>query len=265
MPSANDDQMEYTVLDSEVPDDSQRIESLKWGNLRIIQDQKLPRFSLDAVLLADFVDLAQNGKIADLGAGTGIITLLLHARSPLSRIFAIELVPQMAKLAQKSMEINNLSGQIEVIQGDLCQAGALLEKGAFDLVICNPPYGENGTGRISSDPIRAAARTEIYCRLEDVIREGAALLKDNGHLALCHRPARLQETLSIFSNHKIVPIRLRLVQPFADAAPEHFLIEGVKGAEGQLDILPSLILYQSPGCYSEEAKMIFEGRNCVAN
>jgi len=240
---------------------SQRIEYLKWRNLRIIQDETLPRFSLDAVLLADFVTMPQNGKVADLGAGTGIISLLLHARNHLCKVYALELMPQMVELAQKSIAINDLSERIEVISGDICRAGALLGKGVFDLVVCNPPYFAAGCGLVSADPLRAAARTEVHCCLEDVIREGASLLKDKGRLAFCQRPVRLEEALSLLHKHEIAPLRLRMVRSFADADPEHFLIEGVKGEEGQLENLPPLIIYQAPRCYSGEAKAIFDGRN----
>lgn len=244
---------------------NQRIEYLKWGNLRIIQDETLPRFSLDAVLLADFATMPQNGKIADLGAGTGIISLLLYARNPLCKVYALELMPQMVELAQKSVAINGLSKRIEVISGDIRRAGALLGKGSFDLVVSNPPYFPSGCGHVSADPLRAAARTEIYCCLEDVIREGAALLKDQGRLAFCHKPARLEEALSLLHKYEIAPLRLRMVRSFADADPEHFLIEGIKGAKGQPETLTPLIIYQTPGFYSGEARAIFEGRNSLMN
>lgn len=242
---------------------SQKIEYLKWGNLRIIQDETLPRFSLDAVLLADFATVPPHGEIADLGTGTGIIPLLLHARNPLCKVYALELMPQMVELAQKSVNLNDLSRRIKVVCGDICRAGELMGKGAFDLVVCNPPYFLSGCGHVSRDPLRAAARAEIHCCLEDVVREGAVLLKDQGRLAFCQRPARLEEALRLLYKYQITPLRLRMVRSFANANPEHFLIEGIKGAKGQLETLPPLTVYQTPACYSEEAAAIFEGRNCL--
>ncbi|MCL2817365.1 MAG: methyltransferase [Clostridiales bacterium] len=235
----------------------ERLDDLFWGGLRIVQSGSAPAFSLDALLLADFLTGRPEHRLADLGTGTGVIPLLALAWKKAGQVCGLELMPALAALAAKSAELNGLQGQMNVIEGDLRQASLLLGAGSFDLVVCNPPYHRRQSGRPSPDPLLAAARSELLCSLEDVFREGAALLKEAGGLFLIHRPPRLAECFALAGAYGLRPARLRAVHSFAHQPARAFLLELRKGGRGEMVLLPPLTVYEREGVYSGEAAGIF--------
>ncbi|MCR6545266.1 tRNA1(Val) (adenine(37)-N6)-methyltransferase [Dehalobacterium formicoaceticum] len=243
-----------------VSQSEERIDDLLWRNLKIIQNPNWFCFSLDAVLLADFLLLRPGDRVVDLGTGTGVIPLLLAARLRNTSIIGLELKEEVAHMAERSVSLNNLNQQITIKVGDIKEASAQLGKGSFDLVVSNPPYAPMGTGKISLSPVKAAARTEVYCSLKDVIREGAALLNSEGRFALVHRPARLGEIISLMRDYRLEPKRMRFVHPMLGREPNILMIEGIKNGKRDVHILPPLFIYQKTGVYSEEMAAIFQGK-----
>ncbi|MGI5892624.1 MAG: tRNA1(Val) (adenine(37)-N6)-methyltransferase [Bacillota bacterium] len=238
---------------------SEKIEPLYVNGLKIIQRHDLPCFSADALLLADFAPAKSGDQIVDLCCGTGVIPLLLSAKAENSHIYGVEIMPFLADMAKRSVELNHLEQQITILEGDLCQASALLGQSLFDLVTANPPYNKKSTCRISPDPYFSAARSEIFCSLEDVIRESAALLKAGGSLAMVQKTERLQETYELCHKYDLYPRLLRLVQSLPGKEPHIFLLQARKSQPCTLRKLPILLTHRSPGIYTREAEMILGG------
>ncbi len=239
--------------------EQERLDQLGWDNLQIIQNPSWFCFSLDAILLAAFAQISPQDKVMDLGTGTGVIPLLLSYREKNARIQGLELQPEVLSMAQRSIALNHKEAQITLYQGDLCTASALFGKGQYDLVVCNPPYDKKNCGRPGKNKQREISRKEIFCTLEDVIRESALLLNAQGRLALVHRPARLAEIFHLCITHQLQVKRLRLVYPRYHREPNMVLLEAVKQGKGDLQVLPPLFIYESETQYSEEMQSIFAG------
>ena len=214
----------------------------------------------DSVLLADFAAVAGAGRILDLGCGGGVLTVLLALRAPSARVEGIDVSPEAVALCRRNLAENGLNGRCAAVEGDLREHRALLEAGAYDLVVSNPPYFPAGSGYAAPDEKRAASRDERRCRLEDVAAAARYLTRWGGRFAMVHRPARLSEALCALTTAELEPKRLRMVQPRADAAPNLVLIEGRRGGRPGLEILPPLLLTQADGTDSEEVKRIYHRR-----
>ena len=235
----------------------ERVDDLRRGGLQIIQDPAAPCFTLDAVLLADFASPRPGEMVVELGAGTGVIALLLAAKEPACRIRSLELMPQMADMARRSVALNDLAWRIEIIEGDMRQAANLLGKATCRLVVSNPPYYASGRGRENAAELFAAARSELYCTIFDLVRESAALLRPLGEFCLIHRASRLAEVLEALYAVDLRLQTLRLVQPFADKPANLFLLKAQKGGKAETVLPPPLIIYESPGKYTEEMCKIY--------
>ncbi|MCL1906194.1 MAG: tRNA1(Val) (adenine(37)-N6)-methyltransferase [Clostridiales bacterium] len=237
--------------------EGERVDDLRRGGLKIIQDPAAPCFALDAVLLADFAKPRPGDNVADLGTGTGVIALLLAAKEPDCRIRALEMMPQMADMARRSVALNGLAGHIDIIEGDMRQAAALLGKGSCRLVVSNPPYYAAGSGRENAGELFAAARSEVYCAIEELAKETAALLVPGGEFCLIHRAVRLAEVLEALYAAGLRPQILRQVQPFAGKPANLFLLKAQKGGKGETVLPPPLIIYESLNKYTEEMQQIY--------
>ena len=240
--------------------ENQRIDDLYWCGLKIIQDDQYFCMALDAVLLADFVKVRARDKVVDLGTGNGAIPLLLWAKEQRAEYTGLEIMPNVLKLALQNAELNGLADKIKYIEGDIKNSSEFLGRGQYSLVVTNPPYAELGRGRVCESAEKAAARTEIYCDLEDVVREGAALLNSGGRFCIVHRPARLGDLMYLMGKYEITPKRMRLVYPKADKEPNIVLVEGQKYGNKGLVVMPPLIVYKDKKIYSEEMEEIFRGR-----
>ena len=203
----------------------ERTDSLQIQGLRIIQNSSAPCFSVDAVLLAWFAAPQPAEFAVDLGTGTGIVPLLLWGREQSCRIKAMELMPQMADMAQRSMQLNNLTEQIEVRCGDLrCD---LPEDwlGKADLVTMNPPYFALGSGKACGDELRLAARHEYYGKLNDWISAASRLLKSSGRLAIVHRAERLADIRKCLKANSLHLQRVLPVAPYPGKAANLVLVQ----------------------------------------
>ncbi|MDO4732868.1 MAG: tRNA1(Val) (adenine(37)-N6)-methyltransferase [Bacillota bacterium] len=241
-------------------EDNERIDDLYCQGLKVIQSTSAPGFSIDAILLADFVKLQKRERLIDLGTGTAVIPLLLAAKEPKCRIQALELMPAMAAMARRSVILNGLNEQIQVQEGDIRQAAELYGRAAFDVAVSNPPYYKVGAGKVSSDPLRAAARSESFCSLSELLDTAAALLKPLGRFYVVHRAERLEELLVSAEKRRLHCCRLRMVHPRAEKEANLLLAQFSLGRRGQLHVEAPLMVYQAENIYSDEMKLIYMGR-----
>ena len=227
------------------------------GN-QIIQSKNTFMYGIDAVLLADFVrtQIHKTDSYIDICSGNGIIPLLLT--DVVEKITALEIQTEIAEMAKKSMELNNLENRISVINGDLKKVKGLFSKHSFNCVSCNPPYMINQHGRQNSLDAKTIARHEVLCNLEDVISAADYLLHSHGKFFMVHRTFRLPEIFFAMKNHGLEPKRMRLIQPFENTEPNLVLIEARKDANPSLEIEKSLIVREKNGAYTEEVKKIYQ-------
>jgi tRNA1Val (adenine37-N6)-methyltransferase len=222
----------------------------------IIQRNDGFKFGIDAVLLSDFARDC-TGRVMDLCTGTGIIPLLLAAKSSAERIDAVELQSEIADMAKRSVKYNKLDDRLCVRCADLKDAPAIYGKSSFNAVTVNPPYMKNGTGLMNDGDMKTISRHEVKCTLDDVIRVSSELLKPHGKFYMVHRPSRLTDIFCAMREYKIEPKRIRFVSPRIGKEPNLVLVHGVKNAKSDLKLLPQLYVYKEDGGYSKEIDEIY--------
>ncbi len=235
----------------------ERFDDLQRNNYKIIQNPDKFCFGMDAVLLSGFAKVKPGEQVLDLGTGTGIIPILLEGKTKGRHFSALEIQEESANMARRSIEYNKQQNKIEVIVGDIKEAGAIFGAASFDVVTTNPPYMNDNHGLKNPDLPKAIARHEVLCNLEDVIREGSKVLKENGRFYMVHRPFRLIEIITLMTKYRLEPKRLKMVHPYLDKEPNMVLIEGIKGAKSMVKVDPPLIVYQSPNQYTQEIYDIY--------
>lgn len=234
--------------------DGERLDDLQRNGYRLIQNPERFCFGMDAVLLSGFATVRPGERVLDMGTGTGIIPILLAAKTEAEQLVGLEIQEESADMAKRSVLLNHLQERVQIVQGDLKEAEALLGASTFDVVTCNPPYMAAEHGIYNPTDAKAAARHEILCTLKDVIAQAAAVLKPGGHFFMVHRPFRLSEIITEMAGMKLEPKRMRLVYPYVDKEPNMVLIEGVRGGKSRLTVERPLILQTAPGIYTEEIR-----------
>ena len=237
--------------------DGERLDDLHRNGFQIIQNEKLFCFGMDAVLLSGFAHVKEGGRALDLGTGTGIIPILLAATTKGEYFAGLEISALSADMARRSVLHNGLEERIEIIQGDIKEAGELFAPASFDTVTSNPPYMIGQHGLTNPDIEKAAARHEIFCTLEDVVRAAAKLVRPGGKFYMVHRPFRLAEIIRTLSEYKLEPKRMRLVYPYVDREPNMVLIEAMRGGKPRMTVEKPLIVYENPGIYTPEITEIY--------
>jgi tRNA1Val (adenine37-N6)-methyltransferase len=222
------------------------------GGLTLAQPARGYRYSLDPFLLAGFCAPRRGERILDLGAGVGVIGLLLADRNPTVRVTGIELQPELARFAAANARANQLDQRFQVIRGDLREAPRFLPPEHFHRVVSNPPFRTAGSGATSLDAERAGARHELTFTLADLAATASALLRFGGTLCAIHLAERLPEIFRVFAAAGLTPKQLRLVAPYADAAPRLCLVSAAKGGRPGLSLLPPLVLHEPGGRYRRE-------------
>ena len=232
--------------------DKERLDELQRNGYRIIQNPEKFCFGMDAVLLSGFVRAGKGDILLDLGTGTGIIPILLEAKTQCAHLTGLEIQEESADMARRSVALNGLSHKIDIITGDIKEADRIFPSASFDCITCNPPYMIGSHGLANPKEPKAIARHEILCTLEDVVRQAGKLLKPGGHFFMVHRPFRLAEIMTILSQYKLEPKRMRLVYPYVDMEPTMVLLEADRGGRPRLAVEKPLIVYEKPGVYTPE-------------
>lgn len=236
---------------------NERLDDLQRSGYQIIQDPDRFCFGMDAVLLSGFAKAKEGDRVLDLGTGTGIIPILMEAKTLAKEFVGLEIQPESADMARRSVALNRLETKIQIIDGDIKEAASIFGAASFDVVTCNPPYMIGQHGIQNPDAPKAIARHEIHCTLEDVISQAAKLLKPGGHFYMVHRPFRLAEMISLMTQYRLEPKRMQLVYPYVDKEPNMVLIEGVRGGKSRMQVEKPLIVYKEPGVYMPEIYDIY--------
>jgi tRNA1(Val) A37 N6-methylase TrmN6 len=234
-----------------------RWDDLLIDGLKLLQHPDYFCFSIDAVLLANFVQPRGQDKVLDLGTGTGIIPHLLQAKQEVKQIVGIDIQPEVIKLARESASYNQLKDKLKFFHLDLRQALSFFGSESFDYIVSNPPYQKEGTGELSPNRSQALARTEIKCNLEDIVKVSNQLVKYGGQVAYVYRAQRLAELLSLMEDYNLAARRLRLIHSRQDSLAKLVLVEAVKGGGSDLKAAPPLVIYDDKGEYTTEIEEIY--------
>lgn len=235
----------------------ERLDELHRNGYRIIQDPGRFCFGMDAVLLSGFAKVKPGERALDLGTGTGIIPILLEAKTKGEHFTGLEIQPESADMAARSVAYNHLEEKITIVTGDIKEASARFGAGSFEVITTNPPYMIGQHGIQNDANAKTIARHEVLCDLDDILRESAKMLKQGGRFYMVHRPFRLAEIFSKMVAYHIEPKRMRLVYPFVDKEPNMVLIEGLRGGKSRLTVEKPLIVYKEPGVYMPEIYDIY--------
>lgn len=236
----------------------ERLDDLQIKGYEIIQHPGKFCFGMDSSLLSSFVRVKSQDWVLDLGTGTGILPILLEAKTKGKHFTGLEIQEESADMARRSVLHNHLEEKIEIITGDIKEASAIFGHVSFDVVVTNPPYMIGQHGLKNETDAMTIARHETLCTLDDILRESAKLLPFKGRFYMVHRPFRLAEILSKMVAYKIEPKRMRLVYPYVDKEPNMVLIEGVRGGNSRMTVEKPLIVYEKDGSYTQEVLELYQ-------
>ena len=238
----------------------ERLDDLQNGYY-IIQNTQDFCYGIDAVLLSGFAKVKPGERALDMGTGTGIIPILLKAKTQGKHFTGLEIQERSAEMARRSVAYNHLEDTVTIQTGDIKEAAAIFGRASFSVVTCNPPYMTGSHGLTNPHLPKAIARHEVLCTLEDVISQASQVLEPHGRFYMVHRPFRLPEIMGLMLKYKLEPKRMRLVYPFVDKEPNMVLIEGLSVGNPRITVEPPLIVYEKPGVYTKEIREIYgDGR-----
>lgn len=235
----------------------ERVDDLHRNGYMIIQDPKRFCFGIDAVILSGFAEVKKGERVIDLCTGTGVIPILLEAKTEGGQFTGLEIQPESAEMAGRSVLLNNLQDKVTIDQGDVKNTEALYRASSFDVVTVNPPYMNDGGGLKNGYSPKTIARHEVLCSLEDVISASARLLAPQGRLYMVHRPHRMTDIMVTLRKYRLEPKRLRFVHSFADREPVMVLIEAVSNGRPMVKVMPPLVVYKDDRSYTDEIMKIY--------
>ncbi len=232
---------------------------LNYDSLKIVQNTDWFSFSIDSLLLANFVKVRKNTKIIDFCTGNAPIPLFL-SNTPVEKLLAVELQKEVFDLAVKSVKINNLEDKITIINDDVKNITKSFPTDTFDLITCNPPYFKlYEKSNVNSDHHKSIARHEVSLTLDDVFLSARKLLKNGGKIAVVHRSDRLVDIIHIMRKYNVEPKRLKFVYPFQNSKSNLVLIEGSKNGKPGIKVETPIIVHNDDGSYSKEINFMFNG------
>ena len=237
--------------------EGENLHDLQTHNLWLIQKEHGFRFGMDAVLLSDFCRTNKNARIADFGTGTGIISVLLVGKGKASSVDAFEILPDMADMAKRNVEMNAQTEKIRIWNMDCGAAVRVIEQNSLDAVVTNPPYGENGRTLINPDPVKAMARHQNTDTLCHFFKSAYTCLKGKGKLFLIYPVQGMLSIMDELKKYHLEPKRFRLIYPYTDKPANLVLIEAVKDAKPGLLSMPPLVIYRTQGVYTDEVNEIY--------
>lgn len=235
----------------------ERIDDLQLAGMRIIQQERGFRFGMDAVLLADFANIDPRARVADFGTGTGILPLLLRGRGKGCTFDALEIQPEMADMARRTMALNGVEAAIRVHNVPVQQAETVMAAGSLDAIVCNPPYGLPGTTLLNPSDALRTARHQDEKGLADWYRMAHRLLRGKGRFSMVYPAPRMLEAMNALEAAHLTPKRFRLIYPRADKPANLVMIEAMKDAKPMLHPEPPLIVYEPDGSMTAELRRIY--------
>lgn len=227
---------------SELLKQGERLDDLQLNGLELIQNPEKFCFGIDAVILSNFAKVRVGETVLDMGTGNGILPVLLSAKTEGKHFCGLEIQPEMADMARRSVKYNGLQDKIEIVTGDIKEAANIFKPAFFDVIVTNPPYMIANHGLRNPEDAKAIARHEVLCSLDDILRESMKLLHDRGRFYMIHRPFRLTEIMVKMNQYKIEPKRVQFIYPNIQKEPTMVLIEGMRGAKSRVKIEPPIIL-----------------------
>lgn len=269
------------IINSNILEAGERIDNIGFGGLKLIQKPEEFCYGVDAVILADFA--ARGGlrwekegrtgpdgyrgslAVCDLGTGTGIVPFILSHKLPQAEVIVgLEVQEGSADRARRGVALNELEDKVKIVEGDVSDTLVPLRLKqaagveAFDIVVTNPPYFEEGKGPTGGSEAKMIARTESTGTLEDFIRTASKLLKDKGDFYIVHRPSRLADICCLCRQYKIEPKAMRFVSPKEGEEPNILLLHGVRSGGRELRVRKPLAVYNADGSYTQEINIIYE-------
>jgi len=244
------------VMKPEIHQD-ERVDDLQRNHLKLIQKPGRFCFGMDAVLLSGFAQVKKGEEALDLGTGTGIIPILLSAKTQGEHFTGLEIQGDMAEMAGRSVAYNGLGSRVSIVCGDIKEASSLFGGASFDVVTCNPPYMKEHHGLKNPMEPKAIARHEVLCTFEDIARESARVLRPKGRFYMVHRPRRLTELFDTLRKYKLEPKRMKMVHPFLGEEANMVLVEALYGGGVQMRVEAPVFVYRAPGVYTEEIRTIY--------
>ena len=235
----------------------ERLDDLNLEGYQIIQDPERFCFGMDAVLLSGFAHIKKGEKILDLGTGTGIIPILLAAKTQGEHFTGLEIQEDSADMATRSVQYNHLEDRISIVTGDIKDASNIFGASSFDVITTNPPYMIGEHGIKNGNDAKTIARHEVLCTLDDLLMQSARILKQSGRFYMVHRPFRLAEIFAKMVAYGIEPKRMQLVYPSINKEPNMVLIEGYRGGKSRITIEKPLIVYNENGSYTDDILAIY--------
>ena len=237
--------------------EGERIDDLERNGYSIIQDPGRFCFGMDAVLLSGFAKASAGENVIDLGTGTGIIPILMAAKTEAAHLTGVEIQEESADMARRSVKGNHLEDRISIVTADIKKLAELFPGQSFDVVTSNPPYMNDMHGIKNPELPKAIARHEVLVNFRDVAQQASRLLKNTGRIYLVHRPFRLVEIIETLTGFGLEPKRMKMVHSYADREATMVLIESVKGSGRYLRMEKPLIIYEAPGKYTQEIYDIY--------
>ena len=237
---------------------NERVDDLERNGYRLIQNPEVFCFGIDAILLAHFARVSNHKqKILDIGTGTGIIPIVMHAIYQKGHYTGIDIQEQMIEMANRSVMLNEIEADVQMKTVDIKEYKEHFNSGEFDIITCNPPYMKGDCGLKNEHPSKTIARHEVACTLEDIISAASYMLKYGGKMCMIHRPHRLVDILATMRQYKIEPKVMRMIYPKQGKEPTMVLVEGVKNGRPELRVQTPLIVYNEDGTYTDEINEIY--------
>ena len=238
--------------------ENERIDDLELNGLKIIQNKNGFCFGIDSILLSDFAkDIKKGSKVVDLGTGTGILGILLCAKTNLTNFVGVEVQAEVADMAKRSVKLNNLEDRIDILNSNILDLNKKYKKASFDVVTTNPPYKKLNTGITNINDKKLISRHEITASLEQFIEMASFLLKDFGEFYMVHRPDRLVDIFSIMRQKNIEPKKIKFVYPNENKKTNLILIKGIKNGNPFLEYDNNLYVYDNQGNYTKDILKIY--------
>lgn len=232
---------------------------LNINNMKIVQDTDYFNFSLDSVLLSNYVEPKKGDKIIDFCSGNCPVPMILTTKTK-SKIYAVEIQKEVYKLGLESIKLNNLDKQIELLNMDVKDVISKFDTDSFDIITCNPPYFKtNEMTKQNDNEIKRIARHEICITLDDIFKVSKKLLKNNGKIVIIHRPERLEEIFKSMKDNNITPKIVQFIYPKEGQNSNMVIIEGRKNARKGIKVLPPIIVHNKNNEYRDEIKKMFGG------